>query len=241
MAPHKRLGKDAMVKVQLVRLHPKNEVMKRHPNARKGDCIEYLIVQDKGIRKIRGENTAVVVLFHGPWGEHPGFECWAKESSCHVTEEADPFVPFTNPVAVEQASEAVEFAPSTFQAIQRGEAPEDSAEIPTDDDNQPVPENIPHDNDAPWAQVMGDWGHSGSCYRKKEGCQDHDAKIKFPTDVEKPSLVDVFLHLFLGKTFIDDIILTATNSKIKGGSLSRGEFLQWLGIWFLMSTVVGPK
>lgn len=235
------LGKGDVVQVPDVRLHPKNLVKEQYPNVRKGDNIQYLKTVDLGVRRIRGENTGVVVLYHPPQSEHEeGFECWAKESSCHVMVAADPFEPLTNPVVVAQAVGPVQLDQATFAAVQRGEAPEDPTAVPIDDDNQPVPENIPLDNDAPWRQVMGDWGHSGSCERQKEGCQNHDAKINLPSDV-KPPLVEVFLTFFLGKDFIDDVILPATNSRLKGRSLSRGEYLQWLGIWFLIATVVGPS
>ena len=242
MAPtaNLRLGPGAIVKVPFVRLHPKNLVKAVHPNARTGDVIEFLLVKDRGIRKVRGENKTVIILFHPAWCDHEPFECWALEGGCHVTEEERPFVPFTEVSVLNDEEPNREFDPATFAAIQRGEAPENPSVLPVDDDNQPSPENVPQDSDAPWRQVMTDWEHTGSCHRKKEGCVDTDARLNLPS-LEKPPLVEVFLLFFLGKAFINRVILSATNKKLTGRSLSLGEFVQWLGIWLLLATVIGPQ
>ena len=37
--------------------------------------------------------------------------------------------------------------------------------------------------------------------------------------------------------FMKETVIPATNNRIEGGNLSEGEFLRYLGIWFLMATV----
>ena len=37
--------------------------------------------------------------------------------------------------------------------------------VDVDDDNEPIPENIPQPNDAVISPLKETWGHSGFCYR----------------------------------------------------------------------------
>ena len=43
--------------------------------------------------------------------------------------------------------------------------------------------------------------------------------------------------------FIDDIIILASNEALAEGAkkITKGEFLRWFGLWFLMGTVKGCK
>jgi hypothetical protein len=52
--------------------------------------------------------------------------------------------------------------------------------VETDNDNDPLPENIPtiNDNNNNECNFAQQWGHSGTCYRKMEGVQ--DPEVKFP-------------------------------------------------------------
>ena len=39
------------------------------------------------------------------------------------------------------------------------------------------------------------------------------------------------------------VILPQTNNNLPGGekNVTYGEFLQWIGLWLLMSTLIGPQ
>jgi len=41
--------------------------------------------------------------------------------------------------------------------------------------------------------------------------------------------------IFLPRSYIEEVLLVATNSAIEGQPVSFGEFLRWLGIWYLLA------
>ena len=114
-----------------------------------------------------------------------------------------------------------------------------------DDDNQPLLENIPTEEQqattANLPQIFSSWGHGGSCYRCLEGGRKHKARLSFNTDVN-PTIEQLF-EMFFFKDFILKVILPETNKCIqedKHRPMTYGGFLRWLGLWFLMATITGP-
>ena len=112
-----------------------------------------------------------------------------------------------------------------------------------DDDNQPLPENIPtpaeEAQDAP--QFFSTWEHSGDCYRCLAGGRKHKACLSLYADV-KPTIQQLF-EMFFFKQYVEGIIIPQTNlclQKENHRPVSYGEFLRWLGLWFLMSTINSP-
>ena len=112
-----------------------------------------------------------------------------------------------------------------------------------DGDNQPLPENIPtpakEAQDAP--QFFSTWEHSGDCYCCLAGGRKHKAHLSLYADV-KPTIQQLF-EMFFFKQYVEGIIIPQTNlclQKEKHRPVSYGEFLCWLGLWFLMSTINGP-
>ena len=110
-----------------------------------------------------------------------------------------------------------------------------------DDDNAPAPENIPTPNDNTDG-IFGKWEHSGSCYRALAGGRCLKARISYPPHI-KPSLFNMF-ELFFFTSFVKDVIIPQTNTRLTANGihheLSYGEFLWWIGVWLLMSTLHGP-
>ena len=80
-----------------------------------------------------------------------------------------------------------------------------------DDDNQPLPENIPtpaeEGQDAP--QFFSTWEHSGDCYYCLAGGRKHKACLSFDTDV-KPTIQQLF-EMFFFKPYVEGIIIPQTN------------------------------
>ena len=77
--------------------------------------------------------------------------------------------------------------------------------IDVDDDNEPIPENIPQPNDAVISPLKETWGHSGFCYQQFANMQNHKAKINFHIDTED----DYYLQLFEGmfpRDFLDTMV-----------------------------------
>ena len=111
-----------------------------------------------------------------------------------------------------------------------------------DDDNQPLPENIPtpaeEGQDAP--QFFSTWEHSGDCYHCLAGGRKHKACLSLYTDV-KPTIQQMF-KMFFFKQCVEGIIIPQTiyTCEKKDCPVSYGEFLLWLGLWFLMATINGP-
>ena len=80
-----------------------------------------------------------------------------------------------------------------------------------DDENQPLPENIPtpaeEGQDAP--QFFSTWEHSGDCYRCLAGGRKHKAYLSFYTDM-KPTIQQLF-EMFFFKPYVEGIIIPQTN------------------------------
>ena len=112
-----------------------------------------------------------------------------------------------------------------------------------DDNNQPLPENIPtpakEGQDAP--QFFSTWEHSGDSYHCLAGGHRHKAHLSFNTDM-KPTIQQLF-EMFSFKPYVEGIIIPQPNIYLKEEkhhTVSYGEFLCWLGLWFLMATINGP-
>ena len=80
-----------------------------------------------------------------------------------------------------------------------------------DDDNQPLPENIPtpakEGQDAP--QFFSTWEHSGDCYCCLAGGHKHKACLSLYTDM-KPTIQQL-LEMFFFKPYVEGIIIPQTN------------------------------
>jgi hypothetical protein len=110
--------------------------------------------------------------------------------------------------------------------------------ISVDDDNAPLPDNIIPPNEYV-DYIFSEWKAPDVCYRKAQNGGNTQASIRFLNDgVEvKPTRVQLFEMLF-PKEFVQQTILVETNKAIVGEPVQYGEFLRWLGLWFLMATLV---
>ena len=83
-----------------------------------------------------------------------------------------------------------------------------------DDNNQPLPENIPtpaeEAQDAP--QFFSTWEHSGDCYHCLAGGRKHKARLSLYTDV-KPTIQQLF-EMFFFKQYVEGIIIPQTNLRL---------------------------
>ena len=269
-----RLGIGAKATILLSRMHPKNLISKASPNQTKADKAEGLIVVSEGPKPIRCEEKLVVVFRHPPKDQQTEeFKCWVLHWFVHVTEEGDKAGLFsTEGGGGENHSGAAEGTIRNLNIMDLAENPQetvpsevalflgsettgmnrDNAALITnicpdmvDDNNQPLPENIPTEEQqattANLPQIFSSWGHGGSCYHCLEGGRKHKARLSFNTDVN-PTIKQLF-EMFFFKDFILKVILPETNKHIqedKHRPMTYGEFLHWLGLWFLMATITGP-
>ena len=113
-----------------------------------------------------------------------------------------------------------------------------------DDDNEPAPENTPIPSAPMSPDIFSPWGHSGICYHCSLMLVNANPKQKFWTTVgEDPSNLQLFEGYFF-TSFIKDVIIPQTNKTLaeqSNNQLTYGEFLHWLGLWFLMATMIGPQ
>ena len=109
--------------------------------------------------------------------------------------------------------------------------------VDVDDDNEPIPENIPQPNNEVISPLNETWGHSGFCYRQAANMKNHKAKLNFYINTED----DYYLQLFEGMFPRDvlDTMVDGVNKQITGDPLTYGELLHWIGLWVMMSTVAG--
>ena len=159
-------------------------------------------------------------------------------TTCNNTEEAQ-----TNePVPVE-ISQLLESNASNSSTLDSDNADLVQQMLPgmVDNDNQPLPENIPTpaDEGQESAQFFSNWEHSGSCFCCIEGGRKNKACLSFNTDV-KPTIQQLF-EMFFFKPYVVGVIVPQTNICLQQGKhhpISYGEFLCWLGLWFLMATMI---
>ena len=111
-----------------------------------------------------------------------------------------------------------------------------------DDDNQPLPENIPTaiEQQNNTSEFFSSWEHSGSCYRCLEGGWKNNACLSFNSDVQ-PTIEQLFEMFFQAvhccNNHPPDKHSVGTTEE---SPASYGEFLRWLGLWCLMATINGP-
>ena len=111
--------------------------------------------------------------------------------------------------------------------------------VEIDDDNEPAPKNIPVPDSATTSPILhSSWGHSGFCFCKQEGLPNNPAKLSSPVDTTRNDInLQLFERLFPWQ-YVEDVIIVEMNKKLKH-PFSYGEFLRWIGIWVLISTVNG--
>lgn len=86
--------------------------------------------------------------------------------------------------------------------------------------------------------TYSNWGHSGICNRRQVGSWNNKSFLKIRLE-QKLNRLQLFELMFM-KDYVKDIISININKNIEGPRATYGEFLRWLGVWFLMSTVIGP-
>ena len=83
------------------------------------------------------------------------------------------------------------------------------------------------------------WGCDGIDAWKQSGGVPLKAKINgySRSRLANMNLTSLFLFMF-PNTFINDVILLTSNEALMEGAkkIIKGEFLRWLGFWFLMGT-----
>ena len=111
--------------------------------------------------------------------------------------------------------------------------------VVVDDDNEPLPENVTPAAVSHDSIFEKEWGHSG-IYSRRMATNNTNPDQQLNVAFSNMSKVELFEAFFM-KDFIKNTTLVNINNNIEGKQVTYGEFLWWLGLWFLMSTVIGPS
>ena len=251
----KSMGVGANVKVLLRFIHPSAEIRAKYVNPSKGERLCDCLVVKKGKKVVNRKEQAVIFFRHD---EFPNIDLYAVTRYISIVEEG-PSTDYFNDEETDEAVEGednneepeIEEDTTITDAILRinrlrigGEVETsefENAGLVVDNDNDPLPENAPTgrnntDNECSYEE----WGHSGICYRKNAVGNTNTLPQLKVTDSTNFTRIQLFELLFVSK-YVKDVIIININKNIIGDRVTYGEFLRWLGLWFLMSTVIGPS
>lgn len=258
MTRHRRLlGEGARCSVLLSKLRPSIDVEAAFPNRLATQRLEDLVaVRHEQITR-RGL-TYEAVFFTSE--SIPGIELSAARRFVIVNQQGPEeglwdTTPASNPPAGVVGGNSISIPVAIDDAIfhSSGSRAEDIAMVrnqgfDVDDDDEPVPENIPPP-DAPLPVDNGlyegqTWGWDGIDRRANNGGYEEPSFANSWSPAGK-RYIDLFLHA-LPFQWIQDVLLPTTANIMQSESpncieLSLGEFLRYLGIRLLMFTCIGWK
>jgi Transposase IS4 len=178
------LGAGATVSVISKFVHPSENIRNAFPNPVSGHRLEGCIVLRQKVQKVSGKQQLCVMITHEDFKNEDGsfFELYAVKKHFKVTLEGDPDKFFDLPnegtgVNVSDEEEGVLAPPegATHEEL-RGN-------VEMDDDNEPLPENIPAANNEEETAVLdAEWGHDGICFRKQMNLGVTKPRLLFPYD-----------------------------------------------------------
>ena len=164
-----RKKNSAVVWVYLKYMHPQKIIRDLYLNWTQHDKMEDLLIIGQGVKKIKGKEHMCALFRHDSFPNKVLYCC--KKWSSHVVSEGDPTQSFHQvPAAVQEEVGAEEEDSDEVGAaipdhvFHMGGNEEDIAHIrglgfTVDDDNEPVPENIPDPNEEPNQAVEKEtWG-----------------------------------------------------------------------------------
>ena len=249
MVRKKKHGVGANCNVLMKYLHPAKYISEKFPNYTKRDRLQNCIAFRQEIKTVNKKNQLVILLRHE---DHDGQEVYAVKRWVKVVTEGAPEHIFVEEDEEEQPDVAVNENGGEIERIDdivfnAGGHAEDIALVramglDVDDDNDPAPENIP--TSVPGATNEGNvhhgWGWTGIDHRKQLNITNVRANIAGVTSdvMQHISFVGMFFLLF-PKSLIQTII-EETNAKLDDPT-DMGEFLWWIGIWLLLSSMSGYK
>jgi hypothetical protein len=252
MPPRKKsFGVGAVVSCLSKFIHPSEHIRKAYPNPVERHRLEDCIVVRQEAKKVGQKTQLCLVVTHNDFKDDNGvlIELHAVKNNWKLKQEGDPDLFFDAVAGHAPFDQTVEEQPFPDEILDKGngyteenliEALTDIVEI--DDDNQPLPENVPNPQDNENNILSDEWGHDGLCSRRQSGSDYTLAKLSFHVD---PTEDDLFLQLFEGlfpKTYVETILIPETNKKMgRDPPVTYGEFLRWVGLWVIMSTVDGSE
>jgi hypothetical protein len=109
------------------------------------------------------------------------------------------------------------------------------AYVQVDDDNNPAPENIASPSNKQNKTIFTGWGHDGMCLRHASNVTDFQAKLLNVVNTGNvPSIFAIFECLF-PVDHVKKVMIPQMNKKLST-KITYGEFLRFIGMWFVMAT-----
>ena len=221
-------------------LHPAALVETIIPNNVHGVRVSELLTIRQEVRKVNRKDQMCLVFRHPALDNE---ELHAVKRWVRIDSQGHPdhfFEPLDLPVDLNQNVEPID-VPEVPTIV--GE--NDSSRIralgfEVDDDDEPAAENLLPAN--PNEVTYGQWGWNGIDARAAQNHYQMGAHMKgFATrEICEFSILEWFLR-FLPRQYVQDVLIPETNKSLEDTDmpLTFGEFLRWLGLWLLMSTVSG--
>jgi hypothetical protein len=216
------------------KVHSQRVIKHRYPNYdAKVEKLEECLMLREGTAHSSHQIRDVYYFRHD---DMPDREFYACRRFCHLTAEGAEQDMFGLASANENVPEEAAVPPPLTANTDEDVARFLAMGLTVDDDNMPAPENIPQPQATSTEDVVYEaWDSDVCCHRAKEIGRSEPK----PTLVNAPegdNLTDWFLF-FLPWKFFKATIIAATNRRIDGNQITEGEFLRYLGIWLLLSTV----
>ena len=264
-------GKGAVLSVLARFIHPSEHIRRCFPNYEYHLRLENLTALRQEERTVRQKKQLCVVFVTDEVTDDNGapIELYCVRCYAKVAKEGPPedfFQRKRQRVAKEKETTENEEIPDNDNGEE--ESPADAEEMPpniavidarnrilpedisdvrnvgiwVDDDNDPLPENVPElvmdgDEQETPKVLEEEFGHEGICYRRMAGGMNAKARINGSSNIMWTRLQ--LFEMFLPKTFIQTVILPQTNKNLKGKPLLYGEFLQWIGLMLMTATLQG--
>ena len=270
MASKKWLGVGAECTVSLHFLHPKDKIAEKIPNQTKAQKLSVLVVQERVEKPIHCKTMQCVVFRHEDFGgqllwcmenvkvdvEGPK-ETFFDAIHVEAMQGQEQAMQSNNNGGGSGGGqeEAIKLPQAILDVIQNPHLDVDDIQAAgnvapmVDDDNMPAVENIPEqdtNNNNNNNNIMSGLQHSGICAHRSAIRTNATPMLKSlntSDEMNDPTNLQLFEALFF-KSFILSTIIPKMNENWGGGGgggVTYGEFLHWLGLWFLMGTIVGPQ
>lgn len=247
----KKIGIGAKCSVLKRFLHPSRLIGETYHNIAFHDRLTNLVAVRQEQKQIRNKMVPCIIFQHD---DFPGTDIYSHKRYVLVVEEGAAADFFNNDprnddeqdqvVQEEMAEGGVEDqAPVLLEVPGLTANVDDDIErlraegYGVDDDNEPAPENVPMPQNADAAADaprFDDWGSRHYCNRRLQNRFQEGAALNLNPDTN--SRLDWFLK-FLPVTYIQTVLIPATNHNLAGAPLDWPEFLRVIGLLFLMASV----
>ena len=248
MAPQlRRIGVRAKTSCLSKFMHPSEHIRNKFPNPVGGHHLEGCVVVQQEVKCVTKRDRLCVVVWHDDFkADNEHIELHAVKQYFRVMEVCDPELFFDDPGTVggEEDAAPIPLPEAVDDAINGASEEVNTIEalqgvVDIDDNNEPAPENVPATTDTSNRLLSTEWGHDGFCFQKSQNFGSTRARLNFSVDPTCHGYYVSFFEGFFPKELLQNVI-DIVNEKMNGEEeVVYGQFLQWIGIWVLMSTVDG--